>query len=97
MRRAPVTLAICTALLAGCSDFPDFGEPLDRARTKPEIIDIFALGLDEYTGADDERRALASVQARVAALRARARQLQQPVIDRRTRIRMERAVKRHAS
>ena len=97
MPRIPAALAVVLALLAGCADFPDFGDPLGDHIAEPQIVDIAALGLGDGASPQDQQRAVAAMQARVAALRARARALQKPVIDTKTRVRMDRALRRFAS
>jgi hypothetical protein len=87
-----LAVAAGLAVLSGCAAFPDFGpdRPLAAGQGYPAILPLGAL-LAQGAGGTITPDFTASLEARGAALRARAALLRRPVIDRETRARIEQA------
>ena len=96
LRFTPV-LALIGALLAGCSNFPELNgviSPAAQGTDYPSLLPIDQI----ITGAQQAQftgQTSVTLQARANRLRARADRLRGPVIDRKTRTRMRRAIARH--
>lgn len=96
-RSCRTALALAAALLlAGCGARPDFG-PDDGAAARAGYPAILPLGplLAQAGGGVITPDFTAAIEARGAALRARAAALRRPVIDAATRARMAAALARH--
>ena len=88
--------ALVLAALAGCARFPQLDEVISaqaRAADYPALVASDSVGFAE--DASDDDAGTAALAARVARLRARARAMRAPVVDKQTRVRMHNALARH--
>ena len=98
MQRVLIFAIFGLPALAACSDFPDLDLALadfGQVAGFPVLIPIDPLLLTAANDAVDTEAQARIFAARVSQLRARARALQRPVIDRRTRRLMAAALQRH--
>lgn len=97
MLRFATSFALTATLLAGCSDFPELDAAITPAARKAGYPSL--VPLDQITSGAQEpqitEQTIATMQARVASLNARAARLQRPIIDSATRARMRAAIARH--
>lgn len=94
MRKATSLLFPAALVLASCSDFPDFGEPLLGVE-RPEIVDIAEIAHLSDAKVTESEALVAALEARIRNLRIRANRLKAPVIEPPLRRKMLRAVQRH--
>lgn len=100
MPRAIFAILVGLPLLAGCVEFPDLDAAIAQRGPVggfPELIPIDPLLLEAEIDTLDAQAQAELLVARVSQLRARARALQRPVIDRATRAKMAAAVRRIGS
>ncbi len=98
MRRFSFILLTSVGLLTGCVAFPDLDSAISdagRVAAYPQLIPIDPLVQQAFAGQGDSAAQGRWLAARAAALRRRARAMQGPVIDRRSRRLMTAAVARH--